>query len=108
MTAANGSGTYTWNTTGVAPGTYYIAGYLWDGSKPTYSHLKQTITIQAAAPPRQTFTMNGPTSGTYQVGQHGQHPVDGGRRRGRQHDQPLLRHRHSTSTATSTGSNSTR
>ena len=59
MTAANGRGTYTWNTTGVAPGTYYLAGYMWDGSKPTYSHLKQAITIQAAAAP-QVFTMNGP------------------------------------------------
>ena len=31
VAAANGSGTYTWNTTGVAPGTYYVAGYMYDG-----------------------------------------------------------------------------
>ena len=29
--AANGNGTYNWNTTGVAPGTYYIGGYLYVG-----------------------------------------------------------------------------
>ena len=48
--AANGNGTYSWDTTGMAPGTYYIGGYLYSGGKPTYSHLTQSITIQAAAP----------------------------------------------------------
>ncbi len=64
--AANGNGSYNWNTTGVAPGTYYIGGYLWSGGKPTYSHLTQSITIQAAAP---TFALTGATSGTFIVGQ---------------------------------------
>ena len=50
VAAANGSGSYAWNTSGVAPGTYYIAGYMWDGGKPTFSHLKQAITIQGPAP----------------------------------------------------------
>ena len=49
MAAANGNGSYNWNTTGVAPGTYYIGGYLYSGGKPYYSHLTQSITIQAAA-----------------------------------------------------------
>ena len=49
QTAANGNGTYNWNTTGVAPGTYYIGGYLYSGGTPYYSHLTQPITIQAAA-----------------------------------------------------------
>ena len=48
--AANGNGSYNWDTTGVAPGTYYIGGYLYSGGKPYYSHLTQSITIQAAAP----------------------------------------------------------
>ena len=47
MTAANGSGTYTWNTAGVAPGTYYLAGYLWNGTTPTFSHLATPITLAA-------------------------------------------------------------
>ena len=67
--AANGAGTYVWNTTGVAPGTYYVAGYMFDGGKVfTFSHLIQSITITATVPP-QTFVVNGPTSGSYPVGQ---------------------------------------
>ena len=31
-TAANGTGTYAWNTAGVAAGTYYLSGYLWDAT----------------------------------------------------------------------------
>ena len=65
--AANGTGTYNWNTTGVAAGTYYIGGYLWSGGKPTYSHLTQSITIQPATQP--TFALTGPTSGTFTPGQ---------------------------------------
>ena len=65
--AANGNGTYSWNTTGVAPGTYYIGGYLYSGGTPTYSHLTQSITIQAAAAP--TFNLTAPTSGTFTPGQ---------------------------------------
>ena len=33
--AANGNGSYAWNTTGVTPGTYYVAGYMWDGTTPS-------------------------------------------------------------------------
>ena len=61
---------YTWNTTGVAPGTYYIAGYMWDGNGPTPRlALTQAITITAAA--AQTFALTGPTSGTYAGGPDG-------------------------------------
>ena len=65
--AADGNGTYSWNTTGVAPGTYYVGGYLYSGGAPTYSHLTQSITIQAAGAP--TFNLTAPTSGTYTPGQ---------------------------------------
>ncbi len=66
---ANGNGTYSWNTTGVAPGTYYVGGYLWSNGKATYSHLTKSITIQAAVVAAPTFKLTGPTSGTYTVGQ---------------------------------------
>ena len=43
-TAANGTGTYAWNTTGVAAGTYYLSGYFWDATagQPLYSELYST------------------------------------------------------------------
>ena len=66
VAAANGSSTYAWNTSGMAAGTYYLAGYLWDGKAATYSHLKQAITITA---PPETFTVSLPTPTAYQVGQ---------------------------------------
>ena len=70
MAAANGSGTYTWNTTGMTPGTYYIAGYMYDGKGTfTTSHLTQTITITAAAGRSQSFAVTSPSSATYQAGQ---------------------------------------
>ncbi len=70
VAAANSGGTYTWNTTGVAPGTYYLGGYMYDGSSFTMSHLTQAITITgAAAKAPQTFALTGPTSGAYQAGQ---------------------------------------
>ena len=48
--ASNSGGSYAWNTTGVPTGTYYLAGYLWDGGSTfTFSHLSQAITIGAAA-----------------------------------------------------------
>ena len=50
VTAANGSASYSWNTTGVAAGTYYLGGYLWDASQPYYSHLGSAITITAGRP----------------------------------------------------------
>jgi hypothetical protein len=30
VTAANGAGSYAWNTSGVAAGTYYLSGYMYD------------------------------------------------------------------------------
>ncbi len=66
QTATNGYGSYNWNTTGVTAGTYYMAGYLWSGGQPTYSHLATSITILAAPAP--TFSLTGPTSGTFSVG----------------------------------------
>ncbi len=47
--ATDGNGTYYWNTTGVAPGTYYIAGYLWSNNEPTFCHVMSSITIVCAA-----------------------------------------------------------
>ena len=67
MLADNGSRTYAWNTTGVEPGTYYLGGYMFDGNKTfTYAHAAQTITIQAPGVP--SFTITGPTSGTFAAG----------------------------------------
>ena len=67
--AANGAGSYTWNTTGVAPGTYYIAGYLWTNGQPTFCHVITSITIQAPAS-QPTFTITSPTSGSIVAGQN--------------------------------------
>ena len=65
--AANGNGSYPWNTTGVAAGTYYIAGYLYDWAGTfTYSHLTQSIQIQDQ---EQTFVLSAPTSGAYTAGE---------------------------------------
>ena len=63
--ATNGAGTYNWNTTGLAAGTYYVAGYMWDGGSTfNLSHMLQPITV---IPPL-TFVLSGPTSGTYDAG----------------------------------------
>jgi len=43
--AVNGSSSWEWDTTGVPPGTYYIAGYIWNGSAPTYAHAGSTFII---------------------------------------------------------------
>ena len=51
VTAANGSASYSWNTTGVAAGTYYLGGYLWDANQAYDSHLVSAITITAIAAP---------------------------------------------------------
>ena len=65
--AANGDGSYNWDTTGVTPGTYYIAGYMYDfADSSTFSHLTESIQIQIAP---QTFVLTGPTSGTYAAGE---------------------------------------
>ena len=64
VAAANGAGSYTWNSS-AAPGTYYLAGYLWDGAKAIYSHLGQAVTIVGV---QEQFSVVGPASGTYQSG----------------------------------------
>jgi hypothetical protein len=56
VAAANGNGSYNWDSSGVAPGTYYIAGYLWSGGKAYLSHLTQSITIQGGSAPEPTLT----------------------------------------------------
>ena len=105
VAAANGSGTFSWNTANVPAGNYYLAGYMYDGSKATFSHLGQAITI--TGPAAQTFAVTGPISGSYQVGQSVTIAMDGRQRCCRQQDQPLLRHRYHLSTATNIGSKST-
>ncbi|MGO9108326.1 MAG: hypothetical protein ACLP9L_03755, partial [Thermoguttaceae bacterium] len=67
VTAANGAATYSWNTSRIAPGTYYLAGYLYDAGHAYFSHLGSAITIAAAAAP--SFTLTSPTSGTFTAGQ---------------------------------------
>jgi hypothetical protein len=69
VTAANGTASYSWNTTGVASGTYYLSGYMYDFSTghAVYSHLTTSIVITGGAPP--AFTLNGPSAGTFTAGQ---------------------------------------
>ncbi len=69
VAAADGAGAYTWDTTGMASGTYYVGGYLWSGGAATFSHLGQSIAIQADIVATPTFSLTGPTSGTYSAGQ---------------------------------------
>jgi hypothetical protein len=46
MPVSNGPGTFSWNTAGVAPGPYYIAGYLNDGNGNwTISQVNQPVTF---------------------------------------------------------------
>ncbi len=70
VSAANGSGSYSWNTAGVATGTYYIAGYLYTSSSATavFSHLTTSFTVTAAAA-APSFKLSGPASGTFSAGQ---------------------------------------
>ena len=66
-TAAGGGGSYTWNTAGVATGTYYLSGYLWDATtgQPVYNELSTTpIVIQA-----DNFALSAPSPLTYTAGQ---------------------------------------
>ena len=65
VTADNGHRGYGWNTAGLAPGTYYVAGYMWDGGNVfNFSHMLTPITV---IPPT-TFAITSPTSGTYEAG----------------------------------------
>ena len=104
VAAANSGGTYTWNTAGVAPGTYYLAGYMYDGKHFTISHLDQAITITAGCRRRSRSTA--PTSGSYVVGDSvGIQWTAGGVVSGSKIS--LCYDTDTTSTATSTGSKST-
>jgi hypothetical protein len=69
VTAANGVGSYAWNTTGVAAGTYYLSGYMYDFSngEAVFSHLTAPIVITGSVPP--AFTLTGPSVGTFVAGQ---------------------------------------
>ena len=67
VTAANGQASFGWNTAGIAAGTYYLEGYLWDNNQGYFSNLPSSISITAAPTP--SFAMTGPTSGTYNTGQ---------------------------------------
>jgi len=57
MPVSSGPGTFSWDTTGVAPGTYYVAGYMndWNGTL-TFSHMTagQGVTVQPS------FAVTGP------------------------------------------------
>ena len=64
VTAANGSASYGWNTTGVAAGTYYLGGYLYDSNHPYNSHLLSAITITAAPTTLQGSSAAGSYGGT--------------------------------------------
>ena len=46
-TAADSAGSYVWNTAGVAAGSYYLSGYLWDATadEPLYSELYSTAIV---------------------------------------------------------------
>ena len=65
VAAANGSHSYDWDTTGVASGTYYVMGYMYDSASTSFtlSHLTQAIDIQGPS-----FVLTAPTSGTYTTG----------------------------------------
>ena len=68
VTAANGAGSYSWNTTGVALGTYYLSGYMYDFSASTavFSSIGTPIVIAAGSAP--TFALTGPSAGTFSAG----------------------------------------
>ena len=68
IVAANGAGTYDWNTTGVPAGDYFLAGYLYDGTSVfEFSHLMQAIQIEPGVN-SPSFQLTGPTSGTFTTG----------------------------------------
>ncbi|MEN6449372.1 MAG: Ig-like domain-containing protein, partial [Thermoguttaceae bacterium] len=48
VSAAEGYSTYQWDTAGMKAGTYYVAGYLWTGTSPIYSHQTGSISLNAA------------------------------------------------------------
>ena len=71
LAAANGTITYTWNTSSsMAAGTYYLAGYMYDGSSTfTKSHLTTDDHHHGRRfLHRQSFSVTSPASGTYAAG----------------------------------------
>ncbi|MBN2581092.1 MAG: trypsin-like serine protease, partial [Pirellulales bacterium] len=76
VAAVNGNGSYTFDPAGIASGTYYVSGYLYNNATKaaTVSQLTSPITISngGQTDPNQpaTFTLSGPTSGTYTAGQN--------------------------------------
>jgi hypothetical protein len=65
VAAANGQQTYNWNSTGLTPGTYYIAGYMWNGGNSfNTSHALQPFTVTSAL----SFALTAPTSGSFAAG----------------------------------------
>ena len=64
VTATDGAGTYTWNTTGLAAGTYYVSGYHFDSAtkQAIFSYLGAPITVG-------DFALSGPATGVYAAGQ---------------------------------------
>ena len=67
VAAANGAGSYEWNTAGIQAGTYYVAGYLYHSQKATsFSHLTGAIEIEPGV--SQSFVLTGPASGTFTAG----------------------------------------
>jgi hypothetical protein len=66
-TALNTYASYTWNTTGAAAGKYYLAGNITANGVTTRAHLTRAITI--TAPPKPSFRVTSPASGTYKSGQ---------------------------------------
>ncbi len=67
IAAANGSDSYTWNISGVGPGSYYLAGYMFSGGVPVFSRIGTVLTVQT--PPPATFKLTAPTTGTFSIGQ---------------------------------------
>ena len=65
--AANGDGSYSWDTTGLSAGTYYVGGRLSSGGDVKLSHLTQAITIFVPPP---TFDLTSPTTGVYRAGRN--------------------------------------
>ena len=91
VTAANGSASYSWNTTGVAAGTYYLGGYLWDANQPYFSHLVLGDHDHAGHPELYAYR---PHLGNVYGRADGHDPMDGRQRRCGEQHQPGLRHDH--------------
>ena len=66
-TALNTYASYTWNTTGMAAGKYYLAGYLQANGTTTRAHLTRTITV--VGPPKPSFRVTSPALGAFNSGQ---------------------------------------